>query len=771
MHSIGMAIAQYMLDKTYYLNLNLTSSVRGAAMSNRESGTVGRFIKMISLCAILLHASGGVARGDDPSATVENRESAVADESAVELPAVQVTGKKEEAKDGSAESGYRYDDASVGPLGDVPLRDAPYSINVTSGEMIRNRAAHTEYEALKTNPAVSSLMETSGYSSLSRIMIRGFTAADQSDLRDGLVDRSFTFVPLDNVERVEVLNGLSSFLYGFSSLGGSVNYVTKQPPSQLAISADTGVYDGGVFYGRGEVGGPLPFTDGKLSMLLTASKEGGDAYLEDSTHERDFVSAVVKYQLTRNTVLTADFWNQYFAVDGLQSYININTSKGIGVPSASSFDAGTQYGQSWTYNHSRKTLGGASLESKLTDVFTFRTAFRYGDMWRDYKYVSATLTDSLGNYTETTTSTPRQTEITRSGCALMDADFTTFGIGHKATFGYSGTNFTYTRGDDITTTLGSSSIYSTVDYDDPELSIGSTNVWYEQFYNSWLAGDRIEFSDAWSALVGVNYASLKLRRWGSGSALSAGNYSQHRLTPSCALMFKPIPNITTYASYIEGLANGGSAPSTYNGKAVANAGEMLGPSVSRQYEVGSKATFGRMDLAAALFYIDKVNEYTDPSDLVYKQDGREVHKGVEFTATGKLSEDLNVVGGVTFLDASVEKSNDSSIEGKTPVNVPEQQARLYLEYILPFAREFTASAGVFYNGKRPVDSKNVYYMDDSTTFDAGLRYRTTLGGHALSVNLYVKNVFDTDYWSYYRSGDGLFLGEPRTITLALRADW
>ncbi|MGE4559955.1 MAG: TonB-dependent receptor, partial [Desulfobulbus sp.] len=434
----------------------------------------------------------------------------------------------------------------------------------------------------------------------------------------------------------------------------------------------------------------------------------------------------------------------------------------------SSFDAKTQYGQSWTYNYSRKTLAGIALESQLTDVFKLRTGFRYGDMWREYQYVSVMLDDSLENYTETAIGSPRQHEITRSGNALVDAAFDTFGLGHTVTFGVTGTNFTYTRGDDVKSVLGTSTIADPVDYDDPALALGGTNVWYEQEYLNWVLGDRIQFDDQWSVLIGFNRASLSLDRWGSGSALSNSNYKQDHLTPTYALMYKPIDNMTTYLSYMEGLATGGTAPTTYNGETVVNGGDMLSPSVSKQYEIGSKATFGQVDLTAALFYIDKINEYTDPDDLVYKQDGRQVHKGVEFTLTGKITPNLSMVGGFTWLDAEIERSNDASLEGKTPVNVPEKQARIYLDYILPFAPQYTVSAGAFYNGKRPVNANNTAYLDESLTFDTGLRYLTTVDGHDVSVNLNVINVFDTAYWAYYRSGDGLFLGEPRTVALNVK---
>lgn len=732
-----------------------------------------RFVLALLFAAALTFSPGFHAWSAEATDAKAQKQTKASGDTPVELPSVQVTGKQE-SSDGSVESGYRYDDASVGPLGKTPLRDTPYSIHVTSGELIRNRGAHTQYDALKTNPAVSSLMSSFGYSSMSRVMIRGFSASDQNDMRDGLVDRSFTVIPFENVERVEVMNGMSGFLYGFSTPGGAVNYITKQPPEKMYVSADTGFYAGKVFYGHVDVGGPISPTNDRLSFRINAALEGGETYLDDSNMYRNFVSAIVKYKLGESTTIWADFWNQYFTQDGIQSYFSVDPGAGIGVPSASDFSARKQYGQSWTYNHARKTVGGVGFESKLNDTFTLRSAFRYGDMWREYRYVTNALTTTPGVYTESATASPRSYETTRSAYALMDATFDTWSFSHKLTFGYSGTGFVFKRGKDVTQTLGTSNINAISAFFEPAVALGSSNLCYREDMDNFILGDRIDLTEKISVLAGVTYAMYNLNTnsdtW--GGPVGGSHQFQTAFTPTLALMYKPWKTVTTYASYMEGLAGGGIAPTTYGGKAVLNAGEVMKPSISRQYEVGAKATFGKLDLGAALFYIDKVNEFTDSNTLTYKQDGREVHKGVEVNATGRLTDNLSLTGGFTFMDARMEKTNSAATEGKVPVNVPDKQARLYMEYNLPFAKEVTVAAGVFHNGKRYVDTQNISYLSESTTFDAGLRYEPKVLGHDVCVNLNVKNIFDTSYWSYYSKGNGgLFLGEPRTVTLSLKATW
>lgn len=206
-----------------------------------------------------------------------------------QLPTVQVQGTSKTEAKGSAADGYRVDKANVGPLGKATLKETPYSLHVTSGDLIANRNVHSESEALKTNPSVATLMEPAGYSTLSRVMIRGFTAADQNDLRDGMVDRSFTFPPLENVDRIEVFNGLSSFLYGFSAIGGTINYVSKQPTDTPFASLASGVYGGGIDYLHGDAGGPID-QSGFVKYRTNLYRESGTPYIDGGSQQRTLLS-------------------------------------------------------------------------------------------------------------------------------------------------------------------------------------------------------------------------------------------------------------------------------------------------------------------------------------------------------------------------------------------------------------------------------------------------------------------------------------------------
>lgn len=721
------------------------------------------FTGVVGSAILALLAAVGIARAQPPEAAGPAPAGPVtgAASNTVTLPEVVVTAAPVQA-DGSASNGYRYGSSEVGPLGRLPLKETPLSVHVTSGELIANRDVHDPVDALKTAPTVMPLMSAGGYSSMHRVLIRGFSASDQSELRDGLTDRSFTLQPVEDIDRIEVLNGASSFLYGFSSVGGTVNYVTKPPTETPLATLSMGQYNEGVRFGHVDLGGPLG--SDSLGYRMNVYGEDGEGYIDDSEQTRGLLSGALRYRLLPDTHLFTAFYVQSLDMEGLKTYFD---SSGIGYSVPDAFDPTRQYGQPWTRNESEKGIIDIGLDSKINEAFSVRGAFRRGDMWREYRYVSAKLLNEAGDYEETFVDSPRQDESTSAAYALVDARFETLDLEHTLTFGYTHWGFRFERGADFKAPLGPSSVNDPAAYDIPGDS-GDQNTFNEQAVHNVLAGDRVQISPEWSTLVGLNYAMFRketgqFNPW--GTAYSPDD-SQAELTPCLGLVYQPIEDLSFYSSYMQGLVNGGSAPST-----AANAGEILDPSVSDQYEVGAKATLYRtLDVSLALFRIETINEYIDPSDNVYKQDGRQTHQGAEVEANARLLNCLTVVGGFTAMQAEIEKAaSNPAAEGETPINVPETSARLHAEYDLPRALAIpgilTLTGGASYYGSRPVDLPNTHSIPDVTLLDAGVRYRPL---DRLTLTLNVSNLTDEHYWQYYRVGDGLLLGDPRLYAFSAR---
>ena len=277
-----------------------------------------------------------------------------------------------------------------------------------------------------------------------------------------------------------------------------------------------------------------------------------------------------------------------------------------------------------------------------------------------------------------------------------------------------------------------------------------------------MLGNDIEFGERWGALLGVTQSTIYDKAFGATGATTSA-YDETRVTPSASLLFKPVPNVTVYGSYIESMEKGGTAAATYNGFGVTNAGEIKPPLESQQLEVGVKATVGGSLLTAALFQIDKGLQYYERSGTTgpytYVQDGRQVHKGLELTSTGRVLQGLTVVGGLTIMDAKVTRNKQTpALEGKTPANVAENFAKVYAEYDLPAVAGLTLTGGIYYTGKQAVDALNTDEVPDFTTADIGVRYKTRLSGLPLTLRLNVSNLTNKSYWLTANS-----TGAPRTV--------
>ncbi len=242
-------------------------------------------------------------------------------------------------------------------------------------------------------------------------------------------------------------------------------------------------------------------------------------------------------------------------------------------------------------------------------------------------------------------------------------------------------------------------------------------------------------------------------------------YDKSKITPSLSLIFKPVSWVSTYATYSQSLEQGLAVPST--GSVIyTNAGQTLPPYVDQEYEVGAKADVHGMLLTGALFNINKALQYVvnnNNGTSTYLQDGREVHRGMELTATGNVIDGLRILGGVTLMDPKVtnQKANTALI-GKEPLGVASQMVKLTAEYDLPFAPGLTLTGGVYYIGKQAADIVNYTWLPSYVTEDLGLRYKAHIpSGQEVVFRLNVSNLANTGYWMSPST-----VGAPRTIAFS-----
>lgn len=674
------------------------------------------------------------------------------------LPRVQVIGtgiganlNNVEQQEGKASDGYRTSTVtSVGGLGGLDVMDAPYSITTISQELMQNVQAQSPDDVYKISPtALTQVPQGAGWAPM--VKIRGFSSYDRAE--DGL-RRAYGFATsIEDKERVEILSGLSGFLFGAASPGGMVNYVTKRPTMERLNSVTVGNYGGSQYYVHGDFGGRID-EDGRFGYRVNLVRQDGETAVDDQKIDRTLASVALDFRVTDRLKLELMGSYSDYRTEAPTAYWTFRE----GVPRIKAPDASKNWGQPWIKDRieSKKITARATYEAN--EHLTLRFAHSRDNQDRPTQDHTMNSVRSATEYYQIRIhSGPTKSEAEATQ-ALADVSFDTGPIGHKITFGYYG----------YTDKAWQTTYSPNTGYLGPNLfADGPTHVpepdWPARPANSryyasrtkndnFMIGDTIRFNDQWSALVGVNHSTIEVTgNTPTGDSIDP-KYDKSRNSPNFSLIYKPTSWLTTYATYIEGLEQGGVAPSTAE-----NANAIMAPMKSKQKEFGVKAQVGGMLLTGALFDIEKAYEYLDENN-VYGQDGRQRHRGAELTAFGKPLDAWTVVGGVTMLTANVEGGVN---DGRAPMNTPKIMAKLYNEYALAAVPGLSLTGGVYFVGKQYALATNTSRLPSYTTFDVGLRYATKVTGHPLTLRLNVNNVAGRDYWqsSYY-------LGSPRSVAFS-----
>ncbi|MBD1601617.1 TonB-dependent receptor [Pseudomonas typographi] len=696
------------------------------------------------------------------------RASAEAD-STLTLPDVNISGSRASA-DGSEAAGYVSENiSSVGALGSMKLQDTPFSMSVTSQALIKNLQATSTDDVFKHNPFAQLYSpKSAGYASA--ITLRGFGGSSSLNIaNDGL--RFSTLADggnfIEDTEQLEVVTGLTGFLYGPASPGGLANYVLKRPTYQRYNSVTLGNAGGENYYLHGDFGGPID-SEGKFAYRLNVLTQDGETAIDLQKRRRQMISLALDWNVSDDLLVQFDASHKESQTRGLTSYWYFADQAYR--PSASSLDTDKLYSQKWAFSDNQTDKAGVRAKWRLNDTFSVRAAFAAQQYTQEYTYTGPQV-DAPDRYTQPLYAfAPLQTQE-YSGYLFLDSQFVTGPLGHTLTLGFQGNSSRSLMYEDhIPSQQYSSVTGAAVSLDEqpqvskPDYSIGhgTQHISSTSDTENFLIGDIITFNEQWSTILGLTHT--RISTYNNDFVYSAQplktEYDKSLTSPSVSLIYKPMPWLTTYATYIEGLQSGGIAPS----RAI-NAGTGLAPQISEQYEIGAKASIGETLATLALFNIKKPNAYTN-TDRVYVQDGLQENNGLEFSVTGKVTPRLTIVSGFTLLDPEVKKGATRANDGNSPVNVAKQLAKVYAEYDVVSAPGFALTGRAFYTGKQYADEANDYRLPAFTTYDAGARYRLPLAGNDLTLRVNVSNLTDKKYWL-----NNSYLGDPRTVAFSAQLEF
>lgn len=710
---------------------------------------------------ILLAGSGFTWRFSEASTVVLERVTSGAG-GTMQLDPVSVEGQAGRS-DGTV--GYVATRTIAGTKTDTPILEQPQSVSVVTRAQMEERQVQSIDEALRYSPGVSVAgKEDNRFDYASA---RGFSLVHYLDgLRLGSGSFAASQTEPYFLERIDILQGPASSLYGRSTPGGLVDMTSKRPVPQAfgEVEFQTGSWNR--LQGAIDVGGKLD-KDGKLYFRLTAVARDADTQVDYIRNQRIGIAPALTWQMSDDTRLTLLFNYQSDPGGGLYGRlpaVGSITPAPFGYIPTSFFFGDRNIN---TYRRDQYSAG-YQFEHRFDDVFTFRQNARYRHIDLTYNFLYATGYLDADTFRRNIILDTERLDTYAIDNQIL-ANFATGPVEHKALLGldYFQSNWTYLYAVGAAPTLD---FYSPNYFQKITLPPISQNLRQSQNQTGLYGQDQIKWG-GFVLTLGGRYDWLIQRQDNLLNNSATGQYDG-AFTGRAGLNYVFDSGIAPYVSYAESF------------EPVIGAdfyGKPFKPTTGRQVEAGLryKPTMFNGLFTAAFFDLTQQNVLTadpDPTHgLSQVQTGEVWSRGVQLSATVGLVEGLNLLATYSYLDNKVTKSN-AGLSGKMPAGVSPELASLWADYT--FKRGpltgLNLGAGVRYTSWSWGDAANTFISPGYTLADFAIHY--DLGeaipaakGARLSLN--VNNVFDTTYVAGCSTSTTCYYGFRRNILATLGYRW
>jgi iron complex outermembrane receptor protein len=694
------------------------------------------------------------------------------------LPNVEVTGIRD-----PAEPHYKTDKADIGPLGAQSLQDAPESITAVPESLMENQQVYTVNDTLRYLPSVE-VRDQQGFE-VSRPQSRGFMGSIvQSTRLDGLNIIGTTAIAAEDLSGINVLNGLAGGLYGPEPAAGVFDYQTKKPTDAPLMRFTESYQSGGIFTEHADVGGRAGDND-EFGYRVNVAHGQGEGYVDNSNFNRTLASGTFDWRVDPSTTITLHGSHYETNSTGLPGSIVYDggatptkTNSSSVLPAAID-PTRPGYGQQGAGADLTTDTGMAKIEHDFGDGWTLTLGGLYQNAQRDLYGITNTLIDNKGDYTVTKNFTAVPHFDIGSNEAYLNGKVALFGLENDVTIGTNGfTNGQYSYHNSI-----AKNFTGTFNLANPavlpiQAAIPATGGEYESgrlTEQSIITGDTIHFDDQWAVQGVLSTSFLHEKSWAATGKQTGNDKQDGAVSPTVSLIYKPIPALTTYATFAQSIEEGDQAPA-----GTANANQFMAPYRDRSYEVGAKyALSDRFLVTVDGFRITRPSAQT-LADNVFQVVGTQRNWGSELFVQGDVTHEFSVYGGVTYIDARLEGTGNAATNNKLVVGVPQFKEDVVLDLHPDLTPGLGFTAAVHSESARAATDTNNSSAPGYATVDLGVRYSTAvMTEHHAVFRFQVINVSDTRYYSSIADGNIVgspgantaYSGAPRTFEASIEADY
>ncbi len=703
------------------------------------------------------------------------------------LQTVEITGRKEK--------NYKNTSSFVGAKTEIALMDLPQAVSYATKELIADQGAMRVGDVVKNFSGVN---QNTFYDD---IIIRGFRVNGQSNtqLLNGLrTSTGFWKQPLANyLERVEVLKGPASALFGNASPGGVLNRVTKKPldEERHSLSFSTGSFN--TLRTLADFTGPLS-KDKSLLYRLNIGYENANSFRDLQFDKNIVIAPSVSFLPTDKTRVNFDliYNSSKSRLDRGQSTFKDDL---YSTPVSLSLSSANDYLDEETY------IVTLALNHQFTDNFSFSASFIRTGYHEDLLEHRGANTYAVDGNGEDIVDLIAMQVFQRQRKRFIDNLSTFFNykaqtgaVSHNLIFGYDyaqeelpagssqlqaggyrnaandGYINTYNPNNSAAYLLDANGnpVPNVAHYDlndriasqqlkDMSKYFYNAREFGPDFYNS--NGVYIQDQLTWKKLkmlIGLRYDTYTDKL--NYTTNEEKNVNQHAFLPRVGLTYSITNNINLYGTYVEG----------YNPQSAANMDPTLGgpfdPLTSKMVEFGGKSTWfgGKLDATLALYKIVQENTlYNVAGTDELEQIGEEESKGVEMDVTGRIFPNWSITASYAFNESSITKDADGNETGIQKPNTPKHQGNLWTRYNVKqgIFKDFGLGVGTNFVTERVLQQNSDQTIPGYTLMNAALYYQINKFSIQLNINNFTNKTHWVGGYDYIR----LFPGSPRNYLLTV----